>query len=247
MWTMSRSKLAGPQQRGDGYHHGDLRRALIQAGRQILAEGGVESLSLREVARRAKVSHAAPYHHFDDKADLIAAIVLSGLEDFSHSLRVDPSPDSNALQRMTEMGLAYVRFAIANPQLFRLLMRPELWGEASRGPASQAMEKAMSATYEMLRETVKAAVDEGSVRGSADDVSIAALSAVHGLSTLLLDGPVDLSGRSPEKLARAVIRSLGTGIMGRSATTEAATSTSVQGDGKRTTDLATSSQHRSEH
>ncbi|MGZ4316433.1 MAG: hypothetical protein ACXVRS_11460, partial [Gaiellaceae bacterium] len=75
-----------------------------------------------------------------------------------------------------------------------------------------AMEKAASASYHFFLDTVKAAVEEGSVQGSVDDVAVAALSAVHGLSTLLLDGPVDIGQRSPDKLARVVLFALGAGV-----------------------------------
>lgn len=213
---MSRLRHGATPPRRDGYHHGDLRRALIQAGRELLEERGVEALGLREVARRAQVSHAAPYHHFAGKEDLVAAIVLSGFEDFLAALQgKDPHANSSALDRMTEMGLAYVQFAVRRPALFRLLMRPELWGEARNGPGAEAMDRAASAAYQMLRDSVHAALEEGSIEGSVDDVTVAALSVVHGLSTLLVDGPLDLSARSPERLSRAVLRALGAGIIRR--------------------------------
>jgi AcrR family transcriptional regulator len=213
---MSRSKSTGvhasPHKR-DGYHHGNLRRSLIQAGREVLAERGVDALSLREVARRARVSPAAPYHHFADKAELVSVIVQHGFEDFAGALRSGAdTADGSALQRLTGMGLAYVRFAVANPDLFRLLFRPELRGGTREGAAAAAMERAGSAAYQVFLDGVKAAVQEGSVQGSVDDVALVALSVVHGLSTLLVDGPVDLSQRSPDKLARVILYALGTGI-----------------------------------
>jgi AcrR family transcriptional regulator len=210
---MSRSSSSGSPRKRDGYHHGDLRRALVEAGREVLAESGVDALSLREVARRANVSQAAPYHHFADKAELIGAIVEHGFEDFAAALRAgaDATGDS-ALQRLTGIGLAYVRFAVANPDLFRLLFRPELRGGGPGGAAADAIEKAASASYHFFLDSVEAAVQEGSVQGSVDDVAVAALSAVHGLSTLILDGPVDIGPRSPEKLARVVLFALGAGI-----------------------------------
>jgi AcrR family transcriptional regulator len=210
---MSRSRSTAPPQQRDRYHHGDLRRSLIQAGREVLAERGVDALSLREVARRAKVSQAAPYHHFADKADLVSAVAQHGFEDFARALRTGAdTAGGGALQRLTAMGLAYVRFAVANPELFRLLFRPELRGGTREGAAAEAMEPAGSAAYQLFLDAVTAAVKEGSVQGSVEDVAVAALSAVHGLSTLLVDGPVDLSQRPPDKLARVVIHALGAGI-----------------------------------
>jgi AcrR family transcriptional regulator len=212
---MSRSTPTTPPTR-DRYHHGDLRRSLIQAGREVLAERGLDALTLREVARRAKVSQAAPYHHFADKADLVSAIVQHGFEDFAGTLRAGADEvGGGALQRLTGMGLAYVRFAVANPALFRLLFRPELRGRTREEPAAEAMERAGSAAYQVFLDAVGAAVEEGSVQGSVEDVAVAALSIVHGLSTLLVDGPVDLSQRSPDKLARVVVYALGGGINSR--------------------------------
>ena len=210
---MSRSSSTASPNKRDRYHHGDLRRSLIQAGLQVLAERGVDALTLREVARRAKVSQAAPYHHFADKADLVSAIVQHGFEDFAEALRAGADDvGGGALQRLTGMGLAYVRFAVANPNLFRLLFRPELRGGMREGPAAEAMARAGSAAYQVFLDAVTAAVEEGSVQGSTEDVAVAALSIVHGLSTLLVDGPVDLRQRPPDKLARVVIAALGAGI-----------------------------------
>jgi AcrR family transcriptional regulator len=213
---LARSSSAGSPRKRDGYHHGDLRRSLIQAGREILADRGVDALSLREVARRAKVSQAAPYHHFADKAELVSAIAQHGFEDFAGALRAGAAAtDGSALQRLTGMGLAYVRFAVSNPELFRLLFRPELRGGTRQGAAAAAMRRAGSASYQVFLDAVTAAVEEGSVQGSVDDVAVASLSAVHGLSTLLVDGPVDMSQRSPDKLARVVLSALGAGITSR--------------------------------
>jgi AcrR family transcriptional regulator len=210
---MSRSSSSASANKRDRYHHGDLPRSLIQAGLQVLAERGVDALTLREVARRAKVSQAAPYHHFADKADLVSAIVQHGFEDFAGALRAGAdAAGGDALQRLSGMGLAYVRFAVANPALFRLLFRPELRGGTRDEPAAEAMERAGSAAYQVFLDAVRAAVEEGSVQGSVEDVAVAALSVVHGLSTLLVDGPIDLRQRPPDTLARVVIAALGAGI-----------------------------------
>ena len=112
------------------------------------------------------------------------------------------------------MGLAYVRFAVAHPNLFRLLFRPEL-RSGTRAAGAEAMERAASAAYQVFLDAVTAAVEEGSVQGSVEDVAVAALSTVHGLATLLVDGPVDLRQRPPDTLARVVVSALGTGITSR--------------------------------
>ncbi len=218
---MSRLRAGGTSPKRSGYHHGDLRRALLEAGHQVVAERGVDALSLREVARRAEVSPAAPYHHFASKADLVSAIVQGGFEEFTLALQggADAAGPS-AAQRLSGMGLAYVKFAVDNPAIFRLLFRPELRGREADGANAAAMEQAGLRAYQVFIQCVQAAVREGSVQGLSDDVAIAALSAVHGLATLLVDGPIDMSGRSPDKLARIVLRALGAGITTRSPLTD---------------------------
>jgi len=197
----------------DRYHHGDLPRALVEAGCEVLAERGLDALTLRGVARRAKVSQAAPYHHFADKAELVSAIAQRGFEDFAEALRSGAeTAGDTALQRLTGMGLAYVRFAVSNPNLFGLLFRPELRGGTASGSAAEATEQAGSAAYQVFLDGVRSAVQEGSVRGSVEEVAVATWSAVHGLATLLVDGPVDISKRPPDKLARVVLYALGAGI-----------------------------------
>ena len=210
---MSRSRSSASPLKRERYHHGDLRRSLVQAGREVLAERGVDALSLREVARRAKVSQAAPYHHFANKAELVSAIAQQGFGDFAGALRAGAETmGDGTLPRLAGMGLAFVRFAVANPELFRLLFRPELRGGTRAGAAAEGMEPAGSAAYQVFLDAVTAAVEEGSVQGSVEDVAVSALSIVHGLSNLLVDGPVDLRQRPPDTLARVVISALGAGI-----------------------------------
>ncbi|MFY9614224.1 MAG: TetR/AcrR family transcriptional regulator [Candidatus Dormiibacterota bacterium] len=209
---MSRSRAEKSAAKRDTYHHGDLRRALLEAGRDVVAERGVDGLSLREVARRAHVSQAAPYHHFADKAELVSAIVQGGFDDFASALRAGAEEaGESALARLTAMGLIYVRFAVDQPEVFRLMFRPEL-RQVEPGPTADAIEAAGLASYQVFRDAVEAAIREGSVQGQLDDVALAAWSIAHGLATILVDGPVGLSGRTPDELATVVLLALGAGI-----------------------------------
>jgi AcrR family transcriptional regulator len=105
------------------YHHGDLSRALVLAGRRILENEGADALSLRAAAREAGVSPAAPYHHFKDKGELLDAVAGEGWHELGEAIaraRAD-APDPRAA--ITEIGVAYVRFARENPALYRLMYR----------------------------------------------------------------------------------------------------------------------------
>jgi AcrR family transcriptional regulator len=103
------------------YHHGDLSRALVLAGRRILEREGPAALSLRAVAREAGVSPAAPYHHFKDKGDLMAAVASEGWGELSAAVTRARAKSPDPRHALTEIGLAYVIFARENPALYRLM------------------------------------------------------------------------------------------------------------------------------
>ncbi|MDF6020563.1 TetR/AcrR family transcriptional regulator [Streptomyces sp. JH34] len=182
------------------YHHGDLRRALLTAALDVIAQEGPDALSLRDLARRAGVSHAAPAHHFKDRTGLLTAVAAEG-----YALFADALADAPGLQ---ERGVAYVRFAAQHPAHFQVMFRPELYR-----PDDPALLAAKARATEELRAAV------GELPRTGDDAraaGIAAWSLAHGFATLLLsgnlDGPVD--GRDPAELFRSVA-----GFLFRSPTT----------------------------
>ena len=108
------------------YHHGDLRRALIEAALELIDERGLECCTLREVTRRAGVSHAAPYHHFADRSALIEAVAAENLRLLAEALRrAGRRARGGGDARLSALGVAYVRFAAEHPFRFRMLLRPE--------------------------------------------------------------------------------------------------------------------------
>jgi AcrR family transcriptional regulator len=177
----------------------------------------VDGLSLREVARRAGVSQAAPYHHFPDKAALVAAIVERGYADLEAALRAGADAGgATSLDRLRGVGVAYVRFATVQPAMFRLLFRPERWS-ALVAEASDA-HRAGLAAYGVLVDSVTAAHADGLVVGPVETVALVAWSTVHGLATLLIDGPLGEtagSSGSAEQLAAAATGLLTSGIAAR--------------------------------
>ncbi|MQM26916.1 TetR/AcrR family transcriptional regulator [Glycomyces albidus] len=106
----------------DRYHHGDLRRALIDAAVAAVAETGPSALSLRAVAKRAGVSHAAPAHHFGDKAGLLTAVAAEGFDRLADALERAWATTGD----FSAVGAAYVRFAIDHRAYFAIMFRPEL-------------------------------------------------------------------------------------------------------------------------
>jgi len=103
------------------YHHGDLQRALVDAGRRLLERDGLAALSLRALAREAGVSATAPYHHFADRAALLYAIGCEGSEELAQTLRAARDAHPPGRERMVAVGVAYVEFALDNPALYQLM------------------------------------------------------------------------------------------------------------------------------
>src|SRR5580658_3003270 len=114
-------KPTDPAACGRPYHHGDLSRALVAAGRRILEAEGPAALSLRAVAREAGVSPAAPYHHFKDKTELLEAVAHEGWEALGASIVAARRNAANAGDALSSIGVAYVNFAQDNPALYRLM------------------------------------------------------------------------------------------------------------------------------
>jgi AcrR family transcriptional regulator len=105
------------------YHHGDLSRALVAAGRRILEAEGPDAMSLRAVAREAGVSPAAPYHHFKDKGELLDAVALEGWDELGDAIAAARASVADPRAAITEIGVAYVGFARRNPALYRIMYR----------------------------------------------------------------------------------------------------------------------------
>jgi AcrR family transcriptional regulator len=180
------------RKRPDAYQHGDLRRALVQAGLKLLGERGVAGLSLRAAAELAGVSHAAPYRHFRDKGALVAAIAEEGFTLLTRSMReeIDAEGSRDLLAKLRAAGRGYVSFALRHPAYFRTIFGEKIWPDASDAdPGGASLRAAGEEAFGVLRGLVESGIREGRLRpGDVERVSLASWSLVHGLSLLIIDG-----------------------------------------------------------
>lgn len=165
------------------YHHGNLRETLLQAAAQVLAERGVQGISLRDVAKKAGVSHAAPYHHFASLNDLLAAVAERRFIALGDALAV-ATEVTDTRERLVQIALAYVNCALARPAQFRLMFSPLL----TQGEAHPAMKAASQRSFALLL-AASCAHD----RAHGPELALCGWSLSHGLGNLLIDGAFDNS------------------------------------------------------
>lgn len=161
------------------YHHGDLRRGLVDAARQLLEEEGPSALSLRAVARVAGVSPAAPYHHFKDKSELLDAVAEQGWQ-ILYAQMAEAKAATTGLAQLTELGIAYVLFAREHPALYRIMY------DAARDKEAlpEDMEKKEESAYRLVRDTM---IENGADPAAELDLelaNVAAWCAGHGLAEM---------------------------------------------------------------
>ncbi len=185
---------------GRTYHHGALRTALMTAAEALIEERGLDRFSLRETARRAGVSPAAPSHHFDDARGLLTAIAAEGFRMLGDALEAADVGEGRR-SRVISMGGAYVRFALARPARFSLM-----WRKAILDTDDPALEEAGGRAFDMLDRVVRG--DDARRTGPRDPAlapSIACWSIVHGFALLALDGAFGADEDAPELAAAQLL------------------------------------------
>ncbi len=169
------------------YHHGDLRSAAIEAGLNLLEEREADDLGLREVARAVGVSATALYRHFPDKAALLRALAGAGLDRLATAQRAAAAAAGGGAAGFGATGRAYVRFALANPALFRLIF--SAMPSAGEDPFSRPAEQTPEA-FRMLRDNAARLAPPGAGPEAARLIALEAWALVHGLAVLILDGQI---------------------------------------------------------
>jgi AcrR family transcriptional regulator len=188
------------------YHHGDLKNALIAAGIAVLAEEGVHGLSLRKVAQRAGVSHAAPYAHYADKQALIAAISTEGYRRLYETLRaVGERHAGDPLRQLFASAWAYVQFAQRDPAHFKITFS----GVVEKEHAYPAFVEMSRKSFDLVVQMVAACQAQGILKpGEPDLVAVSVWGLVHGVVSLLLEGQISHTVRDrhpPRELLMAAL------------------------------------------
>ena len=170
--------------KSDGYHHGDLRAALLKSAEQIIRDSGLEGLTLRACARNAGVSHGAPAHHFGNVTGLLTELAIDGFERLAEAM--DPMRVKNADDDLEASGLGYIQFAMKWPEHFRVMWRSELLDQQS-----PRLRLARERAARILRDALIRANEHWSTPSSDDELAArfeAARCCVHGYASLWVEG-----------------------------------------------------------
>jgi AcrR family transcriptional regulator len=193
------------------YHHGDLRRAVLDAAVAILAELGVEGFTLREAARRVGVTHRAVYRHFEDKRSVLASVAEEGYRALEAELRdaIERSGARDPEDRLVALCEGYVRFARREPARYQVMFGPRLNAD-ERFPS---LESAVRSTLRVVSHELKLAGPEAPPLARRD-AGITLWSTVHGFASLHLAGRVSLSDRHVTRYVDTVVRPVVVGVIG---------------------------------
>ena len=199
----SRSPTAA---RRDSYHHGDLKRALTSAALSLVAEKGPKGFTLTEAARRAGVSAAAPYRHFADKAELMAAVAEQGFLDLHADLTAAADAASEPRARVIELGRVYVRWAVTHPDYYHVMFGAEI-SKTGHPTLEVAAEQAFGDLLDAIARCQEAGIGQGQ---DPREVAAALWSLVHGVASLAIGGELRAVGiqQDPEAMIEGAVAAL---------------------------------------
>jgi AcrR family transcriptional regulator len=171
------------------YHHGSLKQALLDASLKLIQKVGSGALTLREVARQAGVSHNAPYRHFRDKEELLAAVAAEGFNRLTESLESAAAPASSGMDRLRLSGRGYVQFALRYPQHFAVM-----FDAPRRFDLHPETRAAGECAFGVLVRYVEDCQREESLpQGESRPLALLAWSMVHGIAKLAIGGQLSMS------------------------------------------------------
>jgi AcrR family transcriptional regulator len=194
--------------RSEPYHHANLRQTLLDAAVTLIGEAGPRAFTLREVARRAGVSHNAPYRHFFNKDELMAEVAAEGFDRLTASMRKRMARATSPLERLQECGCGYVAFALRWPQHFLVMF------DLPQFPHGQGKHQAAGQNaFAVLQESIAAAQQSGDLpAGDLLPLAWMAWSFVHGIAKLAISGNLPLNARSTIEFTRSASHAIFSGM-----------------------------------
>lgn len=201
-----------PRKPKRNYHHGDLRRALVDQATKLVGAHGHPSITVRQVAREIGVSNTAAHYHFATREALLAAVATRGFEEMTAALEIAMGAATDARSRFGELGSAYVRHALEHGRMYQLMFSAET---ATRDEYPE-LRAASDRMFALLVDAIRAGQEAGLVRGGPPvDTALVAWSAAHGFASLALERRLmlpGLQGRESSELAAIVLRGAFVGI-----------------------------------
>jgi AcrR family transcriptional regulator len=182
------------------YHHANLREVLLGAAIRLISEVGPAGFTLREVARRAAVSHNAPYRHFRDRDHLLATVAAQGFDELTETMLRGAKSGSDSLDRLKRAGLAYVAFALRRPEHFAVMFDAPGTAKAEHVDSAPAAEK----SFATLLTFVRCCQEEGQLpAGDPGELALFAWALVHGVAKLAT------AGRLPHRSKAGILKFAG--------------------------------------
>lgn len=203
------------------YHHGNLRQSLVDAALTLIASHGPETFTLRQAARAAGVSPAAPYRHFVDKTELLAAVASQGFERIAAAIEHElADAGDDVLTRLQAEGWAYMDFALANPALFRAMHTPEVLDASRFADLVEKSQRIHAISWRIIRDGQRQGVIQP---GDPAAISLAWIASLYGLARFFVDGMLNTDGdlAMAEQLTLAVGAVLELGLLTRLKAAEA--------------------------
>jgi len=205
--------MADPKTGSQGYHHGNLKKVLIDSAVELISEKGAGALSLRMIARRAGVSHAAPYRHFKNKKEILAAVAKQGFDMMLEETRKRISESrGNELDHFAICGLSYIDFAVKFPAHFRVMFGTRM----ENSYFSEKLKPVSQPVFRLLLDSIIACQEKGLLKpGDPFRMAMSAWSIVHGFAMLRIDNHIpdrEMDEQELKKLKQNVVYTLYYGL-----------------------------------